>query len=374
MTESATPSLSGTSDRLLSLDLLRGLIMVILVLGETNIFYHLFLAFPNSFTQFISDEFQHSKWRGLHFWDLLLPAFMLIAGTSMALSYAKQQQRHASWSKSFWKTLKRSFWLLFFGILIYSVLDNKLNLQFSNVLTELSFATLIAFLVIRLKPGWQLAVSILLLLLTAILYRFTHVPGFDQPFTDEHNFGNYLDVQLIGKVNINYGTTLNMLPAAATTIWGLMAGQCILSDRSDKRKIEIILAAGLLTVLTGFALDITGVDPMLKWISSGSFVCATGGIALISLAFFYYRIDLRKHQRYLFFFLVVGMNSIFIYLFFNFFGGRWMNGFITTIVSGLLSFIGVQSETGAVFSCLVIFFMEWWLCYFLYKKKIFFRL
>ena len=74
-------------------------------------------------------QFQHSKWHGLHFWDLLLPAFMLIAGTSMAFSYARQQQQHGSWNKSLWKTLKRSFWLLFFGILIYSVLNDKLNLN-----------------------------------------------------------------------------------------------------------------------------------------------------------------------------------------------------------------------------------------------------
>jgi len=348
--------------------------MVILILGETEVFHKLYDACPTPFTHFFATQFEHSQWHGLHFWDLLLPAFMFIAGTAMAFSYKKQKQLHYSWKQSFLKTLKRSFWLLFWGVLIYAVHDNRLNLQFSNVLTELAFATLVTFLIIRWHPGWQLAISILLLLITEFLYRYTHIPGFDQPFTDQHNFGNYIDLIIIGRVNGHYGTTMNWLPCSVSTIWGLMAGQLLLSNKSLKLKLGFLTGFGLLAVFIGFGLDWTGITPMLKWISSSSFVFVTGGISLIALAICYWWIDVRKHQRYLLFFTIVGMNSIFIYLFFNFIGAQWLYGFSDTLISGLLSLLNIPLATGSVISCLAVFAFEWYLCYFLYKKQVFFKL
>src|SRR5689334_5069111 len=140
-------------ERLLSLDFLRGLIMVALMIGETGFFVKLYNAFPNSFTHLLSVQFEHSEWHGLTFWDVILPAFMTMAGTAMAFSYKKQQASGYTWKQSFLKVLRRSSWLLFWGILIYSVRDGHLNWQLSNVLTQLSFTTLIAFSVIN-KPAW----------------------------------------------------------------------------------------------------------------------------------------------------------------------------------------------------------------------------
>jgi predicted acyltransferase len=367
-------TLPQKTERLLSLDFYRGLIMVILVLGETDIFAKLNHAFNNSFTEFLATQFSHSKWHGLHLWDLLLPAFMLIAGVALAFSYSKQQHLGYTWKQSFLKVVKRSFWLLFWGVLIYSVRNQKLNLQFSNVLTELSLATLLAFLIIRLPVIWQLTVSLLCLLIPELLLRFTHVPGFDQPFVDQHNFANYIDLLVINRVNKGYGTTLNCLSSAAHTIWGMMAGQLLLSNKSAKQKSTYLAAFGLLALIVGIALDLAGITPILKWIASSSFILVTGGISLIVLAILYLWIDVRKHQRYLLFFTIVGMNSIFIYLFFNFIGSKWMNHYIETICSGLLNLVHIPVVIGAVISCLIIFSIEWYLCYFLYKKKIFFKL
>ena len=152
-------------ERLLSLDFLRGLIMVTLMIGETGFFTKWYRAAPNSFTRLLATQFEHSVWHGLRFWDVILPAFMLIAGTAMAFSYHKQQQLLYTWRQSFLKVLKRSFWLLFWGVLIYAVRDQHLNFQLSNVLTQLAFTTVIAFLVIRTPVWWQLAASLLCLLI-----------------------------------------------------------------------------------------------------------------------------------------------------------------------------------------------------------------
>jgi predicted acyltransferase len=360
--------------RLVSLDVFRGVIMLLLILGETDIFSKLYHNYNNSITAFLSSQFSHSKWRGLHLWDLLLPSFMLIAGTAMAFSFKKDLNLKTPSKDSFKKVAKRCFLLLFWGILIYAVRNQHLNLQFSNVLVELSFATLICFSIRKWNPVWQLAFSFVLLLTNEMLLRFTHIPGFDQPFTDQHNFANYLDLLLIKKVNKGYGTTLNIIPSAAHTIWGLMAGQFLMTTKNQTAKFKILLLAGVLLSVSGFLLDWFNITPILKWIASTSFILATGGISLITLALFYYWIDMKKNQRNIFFFTVVGMNSIFIYLFFTFIGAHWMNGYLNTLCVGLFDLLSIPIAMATVGSCLLVFAIEWWICYFLYKKGIFFRL
>lgn len=363
------------SERLLSLDFLRGLIMVALMIGETGFFLKLFKAFPNSFTQMLSVEFEHSEWHGLTFWDVILPAFMTMAGTAMALSYKKQQESGYTWKQSFLKVLRRSFWLLFWGILIYSVRDGHLNWQLSNVLTQLAFTTLIAFSVIN-KPVWfQFALSIICLIIPELLFRFIHIPGFDQPFVEFHNFGSYINKVLGIHIDSQHKTNfINFITSGAHTTWGVMAGQLLYSGKSAKRKFTSLLLSGLLFIGAGLLLDLAGITPMLKWISTSSFVLVTGGITLFILGLCYEWIDVRRNNSRLKFFTIVGMNSIFIYLFFIFIGDKWLNGYMETLCSGLLNFINIPVIVGAAISCVIVFIIEWYLCYYLYKKKIFFKL
>jgi predicted acyltransferase len=366
---------TGVEQRLLSLDFLRGFIMVTLMLGETGFFRKLYQAFPSPFTQLLATQFEHSEWRGLHFWDVILPAFMLIAGTAMALSYNKQRQSGYTYKQSFLKVLKRSFWLLFWGILIYAVRDGHLNFQLSNVLTQLAFTMLIAFSVIN-KPLWaQLAASVFCLILPELLFRFIHIPGFDQPFVEFHNFGSYINKILGIKLDLQHKTNFtNFISSGAHTIWGMMAGQLFLSSKPPRVKINYLAAFGILALFIGLLLDWTDVTPMLKWISTSSFVLVTGGISLLVLALCYAWIDLYKHRRHLQFFTIVGMNSIFIYLFFIFIGDQWLNGYMDILCSGLLNLASVPLAVGSAISCLIVFAIEWYLCYFLYQKKLFFKI
>lgn len=361
--------------RLLSLDFLRGLIMVSLMFGETGFFVKLYRAFPNDFVRQLSIQFEHSSWHGLTFWDTILPAFMTMAGTAMAFSYRKQQQSGYTWRQSFFKVLKRSFWLLFWGILIYSVRGQHLNFQLSNVLTQLAFTTLIAFSVINKRVAWQLAVSLLCLLIPELLFRFIQIPGFDQPFVEFHNFGSFINKSLGIKLDLEHKTNfINFITSGAHTTWGMMAGQLLLSGKNSGEKFKWLVLPGLLAIIGGLSLDLAGVTPMLKWISTSSFVLVTGGISLVALAVCYEWIDVRKHQKYLQFFTIVGMNSIFIYLFFIFIGDKWLNGYMEILVSELLNFANVPLAVGAAFSCIVVFLLEWGLCYYLYKKNLFFKL
>jgi predicted acyltransferase len=349
--------------------------MVSLTIGETGFFKKLFTAFPNPVTELFAYQFEHSDWHGLRFWDVILPGFMLIAGTSLAYSYKRQKELGYSWSDSFKKTLKRSFWLLFWGILIYAVRDGHLNWQLSNVLTQLSFTTFVAFLFINRSPVVQFTASILCLIIPEILYRTILMPGFDQPFVEFHNFGSYMNQVMGISVDAQHKTTtINCIASSAHTIWGVMVGQLFMTNKTVKQKITWLIVGGVAAILLGVGMDLSGITPILKWMSTSSFVLVTGGITLIVLAVSYYLIDGLGRKNNLQFFTIVGMNSIFIYLFFIFIGDHWLNGYMDTLVSGLLSFAGVSVAIGSALSCLVVFAIEWYLCYFLYRKKLFFKI
>lgn len=349
--------------------------MVSLMLGETGFFLKLNKAFPNSVTGFLAYQFEHSEWHGLRFWDVILPGFMLLAGTAMAYSYQRQKELGYSWNDSFRKTLKRSFWLLFWGVLIYAVRDGHLNWQLSNVLTQLAFTTFITFLVITRSLTAQFVVSIICLIVPEILYRTILVPGFDQPFVEFHNFGSFINQSIGIHVDAEHKTTtINFIASSAHTIWGLMAGRLFMTARETKEKMWMLIVAGIVAIVIGATMDLTGITPILKWSSSSAFVLATGGITLVVLGLSYYLIDDLNKRSNLKFFTIVGMNSIFIYLFFIFIGDKWLNGHMDVLISGLLSFVNIPVAVGSALSCLVVFAIEWYLCYFLYRKKLFFKL
>jgi len=68
------------------------------------------------------------------------------------------------------------------------------------------------------------------------------------------------------------------------------------------------------------------------------------------------------------------MNSIFIYLFFEIVGSRWFNEYVGAITNGVMQWINVTGHLAMIITSLCIFALEWGLCYFLYKNKIFFKL
>ncbi|HYG19297.1 MAG TPA: DUF5009 domain-containing protein [Ohtaekwangia sp.] len=365
--------LQNTSQRLLSLDFMRGLIMVLLMLESTHLFNHLHDATENYNIQFFITQFFHHPWNGLRFWDLIQPGFMFMAGTAMAFSLRRQQQQGMPWRLSFMKVLKRSGWLFFWGVLDYAVRPGGLSFELWNVLTQLAFTTLVAFLIYRWSNGAQIVFSLGLLALTEVLYRFTNIPGFDQAFTDQHNFGNYIDLVLMNKMNGDGWVAINCIPTAAHTIWGVLAGNLLLSVRPVHEKITKLVVCGVIILVSGYIMDVT-VTPIIKRIATSSFVLSSGGWCLLTLALFYWWIDIMQNKKYTPFFTVVGMNSLFIYLFIEIVAGRWFNGFIGAITNGLMSLAHAPPVVMGIITSLVIFALEWWLCWFLYKKGIFFKI
>src|SRR6185295_2889031 len=322
--------ISTGGERLLSLDFMRGFIMVLLTLESALLFDHLFEVSEGSVVQLFFQQFFHHPWHGLRFWDLIQPGFMFIAGTALAFSLHNQEHMGMSWHASFMKILKRCGLLFFWGVLDYAVRPQGLSFELWDVLTQLSFTTLVAFLIFRFSIPVQLAISAGLLLLTEVLYRYAGIPGFDQPFVDQHNFGNYVDLLLMNKINSGGWVAINCLPTAAHTIWGAVAGKLLLTDQPASDKIKKLVVCGMLCLALGFGLDMT-ITPIIKRIATTAFTLASGGWCLWGLAACYGWIDVMNHKKHLAFFTIVGMNSIFIYLFFEIVGHRWFTGYVGAI-------------------------------------------
>jgi predicted acyltransferase len=297
---------------------------------------------------------------------------MFMAGTAMAYSLYRQQMNGMPWGQSFVKVFKRSCWLFFWGVLDYAVRPGGLSFELWDVLTQLSATTLIAFFIFRWSYSAQILFSLGLLLVTEILYRFTNIEGFDQPFTDQHNFGNFMDLVLMNKINGGGWVAINFLPTAAHTIWGCLAGKLLLSARPGLEKVKWLVVGGVAGLIIGYAMDWT-VTPIIKRIATSSFVLASGGWCLVALAFLYWWIDIRDHRRYVKFFIIVGMNSLFIYLFIEIVGGRWFNDYIAAIANGLMSMTSLPEGLMFILTSLITFGLEWFMLYFLYRKGIFFK-
>src|SRR5664279_5011828 len=362
------------TNRLLSLDFLRGLIMVLLTTEATGLYGYLNdNTKGTAFYSFIS-QFEHHPWNGLHFWDLVQPSFMFMAGVAMAYSLSKQWKNGVSWNETFIKIAKRCGWLFFWGVLDYAVRPNGLSLELWDVLTQLSFTTMVAFLIMDWSFAAQVTVSGLCLLIPELLYRYSHIPGFDQPFTDQHNFGNYIDLKLMNKINPAGWVAINCVSTSAHTIWGVLAGKLLLSDKKAGQKIQWLLISSGVLLFLGFGLDWTHITPIIKRIATSSFVLASGGWVVLFLTICYWWVDVQMHRKWLMIFYLFALNSIFIYLFNEIVGDRWFTGYILTITNGLFGFIHVPQLAAAVLGSLVVFALETGLLYFLYTRKIFFKL
>ncbi len=361
--------------RLFSLDLFRGITMFLLVVEGTHLYSALSEYGPQEgFLHALIMQFHHHPWNGLRFWDLIQPFFMFIVGVAMVFSLTKRWDRGDSWMKTFRHILIRCLILLLFGVLLHCGYSKKLVWELWNVLAQLSFTILLSFLIFKWPLRTQLLISIGLLVLTEILYRYAGIEGYDKPFVKGENFGSWMDMVLMGKINNGGWVAINCIPTAAHTIWGVLAGKLLKSDRKQFDKLKWLTLTGIIGIVLGYSMDWVGLTPIIKRICTSSFVIVTGGWCLLTLAFCYWLADMKKPKRWMLVFTIVGMNPIFIYMFSQTVGYQWVNGFVEIFTEGFLSWVGVSEGTIHIINALVVLALEWYLCYWLYKRRIFIKI
>ena len=358
-------------DRLTSLDFFRGLTMFLLI-GEDTGLYGLLRspAFNGTLLGSIGWQLEHHPWNGLHFWDLVQPFFMFIVGVAMPFSFGKRWERGDSWGKTLHHALIRSGLLLLFGWALYCIVPGRLTFELWNVLAQLSVTYLVAFLLMRKPARVQIGFTFLLLIATELLYRLWPVAGFNQPFVPDHNFGSWMDMALMHKLDSDHWVAFNAIPTTAHTMWGVLAGQVLKSGRTSLQKIRTLVIPGVIGVVAGFSLNAW--DPIIKRICTSSFVIVSGGWCLLALALSYWLIDVLKLKKWSLFFCIVGMNPLLIYMFTMTGGAGWFNRIARPFTMGFFHWAGtLQAE---IITSLAVWGMLWLVCFWLYKRRIFIRL
>lgn len=369
------PMSSQAPGRVTSVDFFRGFTMFLLAGEATRLYGHL-MKIDSSVVQFIGTQFHHHEWHGLHFWDLIQPFFMFIVGVAIPFAVANRLKKGENKRTITLHAFKRSFLLLFFGWALYFVDSRepgKLVFHLQNVLAQLSVTYLVAFLIMNKSFKFQLIFTLIILLFIDLAYRFFPVSGFNHPWVNYENLGAWFNLKLEGVHDRTPWATLNFISTTAHTVWGVLCGKLLMSDRPAIKKIQIMLIAAVSALIVGYALDLLNITPIIKKIATVSFIFASGGWTILALCFSYWLIDVMKlFTKGSKFFIIVGMNSIFIYLFFEIGGADFISRIIKPFSTLFFSWGGEM--TVALITSLAVWAALWYLCYWLYKNKLFIKI
>ena len=361
------------SERALSVDFFRGVTMFLLIGESTRLYSHFTKINDSGIIHFIASQFEHHDWNGLMFWDLIQPFFMTIVGVAIPFAIVARKKKGDSDRSILLHAIKRSFILLLLGWGIYCIGPGKIVWRFQNVLAQLSVTYIVAFLIVQKSVKFQVILSLVILLLVDLAYRFFPVEGFNQPWTPHKNLGAWFNQLIEGTDKTSIWASLNFVSTTAHTIWGALVGKLLMSTKSSYDKLKILSVAGALCLLIGFGLDWLHITPIIKKIATSSFVFASGGWTLLALAFSYWLIDVKKtFVNGSLFFRIVGMNCIAIYVFFEIGGASMLYKMFAPFPASLLAWAGII--TIGIVTSLLVWAAQWGMCYWLYKKKIFIKI
>jgi len=327
-------------------------------------------SLEGTFIYSLGEQFHHHPWNGLRFWDLIQPYFMFIVGLSLPFAVQNRKKKGENDRQILHHTLRRSAKLLFLGWALYCIGPGEITFYFQNVLAQISVTYLIAYLIMNRSITFQVIFSIGLLAITEVAYRLFSVEGFDQPFVYLKNFGTWLDLQYGGESSGGWAS-INAIPTAAHTIWGVLIGKLLMGQKSLKTKLKIMIITGLALVIVGYLMD--PITPIIKRISTSSFVIVSGGWSILSLAFLFWIIDLLQFKgKWTLFFSVVGMNSLFIYLFAHVGGGEFIEHIIHPFTYAFFDHWGTLYAQ--ILTSVFVWMALWGICYWMYKNKIFIKI
>ena len=364
---------SVMAERVTSVDFFRGVTMFLLIGESTRLFGQINSIEGSSIMKFIGTQLSHHEWHGLHFWDLIQPFFMFIVGVAIPFAVVNRIKKGDSWRQILHHAFKRSFLLLFLGWALYCIEPGEIGFRFQNVLAQLSVTYLVAFLIMRKSFSFQLIFTLVILLLTDVAYRFFPVDGFNHPWVAYENLGAWVNIKIEGVDKTSIWASLNAIPTIAHTVWGVLFGQFLMSDRPARKKIQLMVICGLAALLVGFSLDLLDITPIIKKIATSSFVFASGGWAILALCLSYWLIDVKKlFARGSKFFIIVGMNCIFIYLFFEIGGAELVSKIFIPFTKVLFGWGG--NLTVEIMTSLATWGSMWYICFWLYKNRIFIKI
>ncbi len=356
--------------RLHSLDALRGFDMFWITGGG----YLAILISKMTGATWLETQMNHAQWEGFQFFDLIFPLFMFIAGVAIPFSVKAKLEKNVPKRKLFWKVFKRMVILILLGVLYNGTFKSGFeDGRIASVLAQIGIGYFFAALIVIYFASFRSRIIWLasILLAFGVIQLLIPVPGFGAgDLTPEGSINGFID-QLFLPGRLHGGTfdpegILCSLSATGITLFGTIAGNILRrKNTTDWQKISYLTTIGVGLII--LALLISPFYPIIKKTWTSSFNILTGGISFLLMALFYLIIDHWGFRKWAFYFRVIGMNSIFIYLFTRLIDVRNLSAFF---FGWLAKPLGENGDLLILIGGLVII---WSLLYYMYKKKIFLR-
>ncbi|HTP79657.1 MAG TPA: DUF5009 domain-containing protein [Bacteroidota bacterium] len=309
---SSQPSSAG--GRLVSLDVFRGATIAGMMLVNN----------PGDWDH-IYAPFEHARWNGWTFTDLIFPFFLWIVGVAMTLSFSKRMECGADTGKLALHVLQRSviifaigFFLAGFPFGLFGSHFSFSTIRIPGVLQRIAVCYLIAGLVaLYTDVRKQVAVIWSLLLLYWVLIELIPVPGYGAGvLTPQGNLAWYIDSHILAghtwsgapAPGFDPEGIFSTLPAIATTLFGVLTGHFLRTDRSQEEKTAWMFVAGTFLTFVGLVCD--NWLPINKNLWTSSYSIFMAGLALNIFAFCYWLIDVQGYKKWTRPFEIYGLNAI----------------------------------------------------------------
>ncbi len=303
------------SGRLVSLDVFRGITIAGMVLVNN----------PGTWSS-IYWPLQHAEWHGWTPTDLVFPFFLFIVGVSITLAFGRHVEEGSGEEESirrdlYLKVIKRTAIIFGLGLFLNGFPYFQLGtIRIAGVLQRIAICYLIAsliFLTTKVRTQFLIAVA-LLIIYCLVMIRFA-APGYAPgDLSKEGSIASFIDRVLLGQHIWRQGRVydpeglLSTIPAVATTLFGILTGHWLRSERTRFEKVVGLFVAGAVCVVLGWAWN--PFFPINKALWTSSYVLFTAGLALQFLALCYWLIDIKGYRRWAWPFEVFGVNALALFV------------------------------------------------------------
>jgi predicted acyltransferase len=265
----------------------------------------------------------HAEWHGWTYTDTIFPFFLFIVGVSMAFSFARRSAGGGGRAALLLHTLRRS--AVIFGIgLALNVLSfflfHRQQVRIPGVLQRIGVCFFFAA-AIYLFAGARglLPCAAALLGLYWALLTFVPVPGYGTGRLDlEGNLARSVDVAVLGQHTWKHDPAwdpegpLSTIPAIASVLLGIAAGELLRSARPWPAKLAGLMAGGALAFSLGLLWGVF--FPINKNLWTSSYALAMAGLASVVLALCIWIVDVKGWRRWDRPFLWLGTNAIALFV------------------------------------------------------------
>ena len=203
------------------------------------------------------------------------------------------------------------------------------------------------------------------------------------PWHKNANVGHAVDLWLLNKFprpepfQFNRGgyQTINFIPSLVTMLFGLMCGELLRSERSNRTKLLTLLIAGAIGIALRLLLHQTGICPLVKRIWTPSWALFSTGWCCWILGALFGAIDVVGWRGWTFPLVVVGTNSILIYCMSISLKAWTAEQLQTHLGDEVFTFYQrIDSAWSPTIQAVMVGMAFWMICFYLYRNKIFLRI